>query len=320
MSKKINRREFLAGVAATGAGLIAGSSGLLLGGCSQAKSASAAGRGGAKIRSTSIDPSILAVAENGTPAENVRHAIAALGGISAFVKKGDRVAIKANLGWARTPAQAANTNPDLLQAVVKMCFDAGASDVAVVEHTCDRPSQFCFDLSGAKKALEGTKARLIAGDNPALYREIAIPKGKSLAKDMVMSDVLDADVFINIPIAKVHSASLLTLGMKNMMGVIWDRGTWHGSDLNQCIADFMTAVKPTLTILDANRILLTNGPKGPGETKDLKKVIAGIDPVAIDSYGATLFDKKGSEIPSVVKAHELGLGEMDLSKMKIKKA
>ncbi len=309
MTDKLNRREFLAGVAAGGAALI-------LGGCAGNRAASSS-NGQPKLRAKAGGPSILAVAEKGTPEENTRAAVKALGGMEGFVKKGDKVAIKANIGWLRTPLQAANTNPDVVRAVVQMCQEAGAKEIVLVEHTCDKPAQQCFDLSGIKAALEGTGVRIISGDNEGLYRTIEIPKGKVLSSDKVFSDVLDADVLINIPIAKVHSAALVTLGMKNLMGINWNRQAWHqSSDFHQCIADFSSAVRPALTILDANRILLTNGPKGPGQTRDPKIVAASADPVALDSFGATLFGKKGTDVPYIVKAHELGLGEIDLAKVK----
>ena len=143
---------------------------------------------------------------------------------------------------------------------------------------------------------------------------LTVPDAQILSDELVIKDVLDADVLINVPIGKCHSDTQVSLGMKNLMGVIWSRQPWHSSQsVHQCIAEFCRAMRPTLTILDANRILLTNGPQGPGETKDVGQVIAGTDPVAVDAYGATHFGLKPQDIDHIRLAHEYGLGEMDLS-------
>jgi uncharacterized protein (DUF362 family) len=150
-----------------------------------------------------------------------------------------------------------------------------------------------------------------------LYRPVPVLRGRLLENVEIIGELLDADVFINIPIAKHHSATELTLGLKNLMGINWNRGYFHQMGLHQAIADLSTVVKPDLIIMDANRILLTNGPGGPGETRDDLTVIAGTDPLAVDAYTATLFNREAMEIGHMRYAYEQGVGEIDLKKLNI---
>lgn len=261
-------------------------------------------------------PPMVVVARGGDIGLRLKRALQKLGGIEKFVPPGGRVIVKPNIGWARTPEQAANTNPKLVFALVWMCLEAGAKEVNVFEHSCDNFA-VCFDLSGIREAVEGAGGRIYSADNYRMYARISVPRGKILKHADVVREVMKADCLINVPIAKVHNAVILTLGMKNLMGIIYDRGYWHRSGLDQCIADFLTVVRPHLTIVDAERILLTGGPKGPGRTRDLHKLIVAEDPVAADSYTTTLFGKKPEEIPYIRMAFEHGLGEMDPRRMKI---
>ena len=160
---------------------------------------------------------------------------------------------------------------------------------------------------------------MISTDKKFMYKRISIPKGKVLKADDCAAEIVNADCFINVPIAKVHGGAMITAGMKNMMGTNWDRQAWHQLDLEQCIADYSSAVKPDLIILDAIRIMLTRGPKGPGDTKDVGQVIAGTDPVAIDAYAATLLGKKPQEIGHIKRAAALGIGQIDLKKVSMRR-
>lgn len=260
----------------------------------------------------------LAIASKGSPELMVKKAIDGLGGIGKFVKKGNSVVIKPNLAWARTPAQAANTNPKLLTALIKLCQQAGAKRITVLDHTCDNANA-AFDINGARDVCSATNVRLISADKKFMYKRINIPKGKILKSADCAKDIMDADVFINVPIAKVHGATTITASMKNMMGTNWDRQAWHQADLERCIADYSTVVKPDLIILDAVRIMLTRGPKGPGDTKDVGQIIAGTDPVAIDAYAATLLGKKPQDIGHIKYAAALGIGQMDLKKVTMRR-
>jgi uncharacterized protein (DUF362 family) len=199
-----------------------------------------------------------------------------------------------------------------------MCKEAGAGRILVIDHIIDKPAEMVLGLSGIMAACKSAGAEVMAAQNESNFRAIEIPKGKAIKSDTCIKEIQNADVFINVPIAKVHAMTRLTLGLKNLMGCIWDRQGWHQNSLHQCIADYVTAVRPDLTILDANRIMVSGGPKGPGRTKDVGKVIAGVDPVAVDAYGATLFGLKPQAVKHIKLAYEHGVGEIDLAKVKIK--
>jgi len=267
----------------------------------------------------------LIIAKNGTPAQLLQSAITPLGGMGRFVKKEQRVVIKANIAWARTPEQACTNNPDLLSALIKMCYDAGAKRVAIWDHTCDN-YQFAFARSGLKETAQKAGADIFSGHGHNVYKRVDVPKGKKLKTVEVLRDVLEADVFINFPIPKHHFATELTLGLKNLIGIVWDMEQLHKIDLHQCVADINTIRKPDLVVVDAIRILTTNGPKGPGKTEDIGEVIASTDIVAVDTYCATFFKHprtgkpfKPEEIKFVKNAYDLGLGQIDLSKVRVKR-
>jgi uncharacterized protein (DUF362 family) len=267
----------------------------------------------------------LIIAKNGSPSQLLEAAMAPLGGMGRFVKKGQRVVIKANIAWARTPEQACTNNPELLSALIKMCYEAGANRVAVWDHTCDN-YQFTFSRSGLKETAQKAGADIFSGHGRNVYKEVEVPKGKKLKTAEVLKDVLESDVFINFPLPKHHFATELTLGLKNLIGIVWDMEQLHKIDLHQCIADINTLRRPDLVVMDAIRILTTNGPKGPGKTEDIGEVIASTDIVAADAYAATFFKHpktgkpfKPAEIKFVKNAYELGLGEIDLSRIRVKK-
>ena len=305
MSDNLSRRDFLKKSAIATGTVLTVASGINIMSAEKAEAAPA--------------QSVLAIGSKGSIAQRLEKALSLLGGIGKFVKKGNSVVIKPNFAWERTPEQAANTNPELITALINMCRNAGASRVTVAEYPCDKDVAKVFQLCGANKAVRDAKGRLVCADKATNYREINIPKGSVLKKEDCIKEILDADVFINVPIAKVHGAAEVTASMKNLMGATFNRRGWHGKDLHQCIADYSTAVKPNLIILDAIRVLLTNGPKGPGQTKDIGEVIAGTDPVAIDSYAVKLLDKDLKDVKYIGIAEKLGLGTSDLSKVKILK-
>jgi uncharacterized protein (DUF362 family) len=197
--------------------------------------------------------------------------------------------------------------------------------VAVWDHTCDN-YQFAFSRSGLKETAQRAGADIFSGHGHNVYKQMEVPKGKKLKTVEVLKDVLETDVFINFPLPKHHFATELTLGLKNLMGIVWDMEQFHKIDLHQCIADINTIRKPDLVVVDAIRILTTNGPKGPGKTEDIGEVIASTDIVAVDAYCATFFKHprtgkpfKAEEIRFVKNAFELGLGQIDLSKVRVKK-
>lgn len=267
----------------------------------------------------------VVVASQGTPAQLLQAAMAPLGGMGRFVKKGQRVVIKANFAWARTPEQACTNNPELMAALIKMIYDAGAKKVAVWDHTCDN-YQFCLIRSGLKKTAQNAGAEIFSGHGMNVYQDVKLPNGKKLKTARFIKDALEADVLINFPLPKQHFATEVTLGLKNMMGLTWDMESLHKIDLHQCIADISTIRKPDLVVVDAIRILTTNGPKGPGKTEDPVQVIAATDVVAADAYAVSLFKNPRTgkpylptEIAFIKNAHNLNLGEIDLSKVRLKK-
>jgi uncharacterized protein (DUF362 family) len=260
----------------------------------------------------------LVVAHGASPEQIVKVAIGAMGGIKKFISRGDIVVIKPNIGWDRTPEQAGNTNPEVVAVVVKLCFEAGAKKVKVFDRPVNDPRR-CYVQSGIAPAASALGAEVDYVDERK-FKDMAI-NGAALKSWPLYSDVLDADKVINIPIAKHHSLAKLTMSMKNWMGVMGGSRRQIHQKLDESLVDLSMKIKPTLTILDAVRILTANGPQG-GSLADVKKldtVIVGIDPVAIDSYGATLFGMKGSDLGYVRIGDKLGLGKMNLSNLKIKK-
>jgi uncharacterized protein (DUF362 family) len=260
----------------------------------------------------------LVVTRGGEPEQLVRKAIQALGGMGVFVKSGDIVIIKPNICVAgRSPEYAATTNPWVIGALVKLCMESGAAKVSVMDTPFNGTAEEAYTTSGIREQVEaaGGEMAYMPGFK---YVSVDIPLGKSLRKTAINDDVLKANVLINVPIAKDHGSTRLTLGMKNLMGVIKNRQALH-SNLGQNIADLASRLRPALTVIDAVRILTANGPTG-GSLKDVKKLdtlIASPDIVAADSYATTLFGLQPSDIEYIVAGAALGLGRNDLSSLKI---
>jgi uncharacterized protein (DUF362 family) len=263
------------------------------------------------------------VVATGKPYESlVRRAIETAGGMSGFVKTGDIVVIKPNIGWDRSPDQAANTHPLVVKTLAELALEAGASKVNIFDRTCNEKRR-CYVNSGieeAIKSLGNRRVRLEHIDNRK-FIALDIKNGQSLKRWEIYQDALDADCYINVPVAKNHGLSGLTLGLKNSMGVIGgNRGSLH-FDLGQKLADLATVLRPTLTVIDATRMLMRNGPQG-GRVSDVKvadTLIVTEDMVAADAYAATLFGMRPEDIDSTVAAARMGLGVMDLNKMRIAK-
>jgi uncharacterized protein (DUF362 family) len=262
---------------------------------------------------------VVARGAKADPKELVRHAVAGLGGIERFVKKGANVIIKPNICHAYYgPEYASTTNPDVVAAVVQLCLAAGAKQVRVMDFPFGGTPQDGYEKSGIAAAVKAAGG-LMEIMSRMRYRDVEIPQGKALKKWQVYGDILDADVVINVPIAKTHNSATLTLGMKNLMGVVSDRPGMHSRGLHQSIADLNTVVKPQLTIVDAVRILIANGPTG-GSLDDVRRmdtVIASTDVVAADSYATTLFGMKPMDIGHINIGAEMGVGKMDLKAIKV---
>ncbi|MFB0546612.1 MAG: DUF362 domain-containing protein [Anaerolineae bacterium] len=317
--REITRREFMSklaslGLTTLGAGTLLTAPTCAPGGLAPAESAPAK----AAVLPSEPGQAYLAVARGPDPAEITRRAIAALGGIEHFVKEGDEVIVKPNICVAyHTYEYAATTNPQVVGTLVALCLEAGAKRVRVMDFPFGGTAEEAYKRSGIEEAV------IAAGGQMELmsrmkYAAFDIPEGRDIKKWDIYRDVLEADVFIDVPIAKHHGSTRLTLGMKNLMGVILERSKFH-RNLGQRIADLTSLVRPTLTVVDAVRILMDHGPTG-GSLDDVKKtdtVIASSDIVAADAYAATLFGMKGSDIAYIKAASEMGLGQMDLSGLKI---
>jgi len=263
-------------------------------------------------------PLDMAAVRGGEPDIMFDRAIAAFGGIGQFVKKDDKVLVKPNIGWDVGPERGANTNPQLVGRIITHCLQAGAKEVAVFDHTCD-PWRLAYKNSGIERAVKDAGGKIVSGDSEGYYRKVAVPGGERLRETQVHELYLGANAVINVPVLKHHGSSQLSIGMKNLMGTVWDRGFWHRNDLHQCIADFMTFQPPCLTVVDAYRVLKQNGPRGVSDDDAvlMKSLIVARDFVAADAAAARLFGVDPASIPHIQIAAAMGLGKMDLTGLNI---
>jgi len=249
----------------------------------------------------------LAMAHGPDAAKNVRRALEAMGGMGAFVKNGDKVVIKPNVGWNRVPEQAANTNPDVVEEVIRQVKAAGASKVWVSDSPVNTAER-CFERSGIKKATGDANGTLVMPDGNA-FREVKV-EGQVLKAADVLWPIVEADKVINLPLPKHHGLTRATLSMKNWYGVLGGHRVRLHQDLHRSIVDLAMMVKPTLTILDATRVLMANGPTG-GSLADVKRldmIAVSVDPVAIDALGAELLGLAPEDVGYIVEAEKAGLG------------
>lgn len=269
-------------------------------------------------------PDMVAVM-GGEPEVMLDKALEALGGIGKYVKKGQKVVIKPNIGWDRTPELAGNTNPKLVKALVQKCLAAGAEKVTVFDHTCDN-WQKCYATSGIAEAVKEAGGIIMPANDEKYFKEVAIPNGVNLKQAKIHEALIEADVWFNVPILKNHGGAKMTCCMKNYMGIVWDRRYFHQNDLQQCIADICTwQKKPVLNIVDAYRIMHQNGPQGKSaaDVAVLKSLIASPNIVAIDTAALRLFNQvKKLDMAAVAhigKGEANKLGSTDLSKVNIKR-
>jgi len=265
------------------------------------------------------DGSFDLVAVKGTdPAAMFDEGINSLGGMAEFVKPGQTVVVKPNIGWDAVPERAANTNPELIGRIIKRCYEAGAKSVSVFDNTCDEWKK-CYVNSGIEKEVKNAGGSIIPANSESYYKNVQVPEGKSLTEAKVHELILESDVFINVPVLKSHSSAKLTIAMKNLMGVVWDRRYWHQNDLHQCIADYTTFRNPDLNIVDAYRVMKRNGPRGVSveDVVLLNSLLISRDIVAADAAAAKLFGLEPDDIPHIVIADKMGIGTMDLASLNI---
>ncbi len=252
----------------------------------------------------------LALCRNNDHAAALNSALDAIGGIKRFIKPGERVTIKPNIGWDRTPLQAANTNPILVGEMVRLCLSAGASEVIVTDVTCNDPRR-CYLRSGIKEeVIRAGGKMLLANDED--FVEVNLD-GKLLKKWPVLKHFIFTDKLINMPIVKQHSLSSCTLAMKNLYGILGGRRNQLHQQIDQSIVDLANFSKPTLTIIDATRVLLRSGPQG-GSLDDVatpNTVICSTDQVAADSRACEFLDLTGDKVTHIALANKAGLGNID---------
>jgi uncharacterized protein (DUF362 family) len=252
----------------------------------------------------------FAVAKGPDPSELVQKALELVGGMSSFVSKGDIVYVKPNISWDRVPEQAATTNPLVVEAVIEAVFEAGAKKVIVADNSCN-DARRSYKRSGIKDAAEKAGAKVLFMEKRKFVKTNI--GGEVIGEWDVYREAIEADKIINVPIAKHHGLSGVTLSMKNTMGLIGGKRDLLHQKMSESIVDLTAYFKPALNILDAVRVLKAHGPQG-GSAKDVEKmdiVAASVDPVMIDAFGITLFGKDPDEFPHIALGEKRGLGTRD---------
>jgi uncharacterized protein (DUF362 family) len=263
-------------------------------------------------------PYDMVAIKGGEAAEMFDKGIASLGGMKQFVKPNQTVVIKPNIGWDSAPERAANTNPELVARIVEHCKRAGAKSVLVFDNTCAEGVR-CYKMSGIEDAVKKAGGTMVSGRSEGYYQAVTLPNGKRLKSARVHELILESDVFINVPILKSHGGSTLSVAMKNMMGVVWDREYWHSNDLHQCIADFALYRKPDLNIVDAYRVMKRNGPRGVSvaDVALMKYQMIAKDIVAIDAASAKVFGIDPKQVKHIGLAEQLGAGTSNIDALKV---
>lgn len=298
---RLDRRAFLKGCTALGLGSLA---------AERALAAAPPSLAIARYRQPAAAPE--AIAEEAR--RLTRGAVEALGGMVRFVSKGDRVLVKPNIGWARRPEQAADTNPDVVAALVEMCYQAGAKKVIVTDNST-QVAERAFASSGIQAAAEKAGAEAYFVDQRK-FRKMAL-KGKVLSEWEIYTEAVEVDKLINVPIVKHHGLCRATLGMKNLMGVIGGPRNRLHQDLDRSLPDLAAFLKPALVVVDAVRVLTANGPTG-GNLADVQRkdtVAASVDQVAADAFAATLLGLRPQDVRHVAEAAARGLGKLDFESL-----
>lgn len=280
--------------------------------------------GASSMAATTGKDKLVAVM-GGEPVAMFKKMLAEVGGIGQFVKSGDKVVIKPNIGWAKAPEMAANTNPDLVGAMVKECKAAGASEVFVFDNTCNEWKS-CYELSGIKAAVEAAGGKMVPANTESYYSEVSLPMGVKMKSAKIHKVLQECDVWFNMPVLKNHGGAKMTVSMKNYMGIVWDRGYMHDNGLQQCIADLNTyAKKPALHIVDAYRIMTQNGPQGKSaeDVAVTKGLFASTDPVALDTAAVKFFNQVKTmdvaEVTHIALAEKHNLGTTNMANLDVRR-
>ncbi len=277
------------------------------------------GRWSSLLANESTEPPQAVWVSGGEPEELLRAALNAFGGMEQFVSKGDVVVVKPNMGWDRAPEFAANTNPDLVAAVVKACYEAGAAKVKVFDRTCNNPRR-CYLNSKIESYARKAGAR-VEPIREHKFVTVKLPDGEELKQWPIYREYLEADKVINIPIAKHHSLARVTLGLKNLMGVMGgNRGNIH-NHFSRKLIDIDRHILPTLTIIDAYRILLRNGPRG-GNLADVaqpKTLIMSPCTATADRLALELFHLSIDDVPHIQEAYRRGLNRYRFDRLNLKR-
>ncbi len=301
----MNRREFLKKSLV----LAVGTSALLL-----------PGKTGRALGAVVSGPADLAAVRGGEPEEMFDRGLAAMGGMKRFVSKGQTVVVKPNMAWDVRPELGANTNPALVESIVRRCIEAGASKVYVFDHTCDLWKR-SYITSGIEEAARRAGATVVPADQVRYYQKAPIAGARILKETLVHELVLQSDVFINVPVLKNHGGAGLTISMKNLMGIVWDRGEFHSRGLHQCIADLSLLRKPDLNVVDAYRVMTKSGPRGTSE-RDItirKAQVLSTDIVAADAAAAKIFGTEPNSVEYIRQGEALKAGTTDLNRLKVER-
>ncbi|HEY6956726.1 MAG TPA: DUF362 domain-containing protein [Flavisolibacter sp.] len=280
---------------------------------------------GLEIMAQNVKGYDLVAVLGGDPVTMFRKAIAEMGGMGKFVKKGQKVCVKPNIGWDRTPELAANTNPELVGEIVKQCLLAGAKEVVVFDHTCDEWRN-CYRNSGIESAVNRAGGKIVPANEESYYREVDLPNGVKMKSTKIHEAILDSDVWINVPVLKMHGGAKMSISLKNLMGIVWDRRYFHSHNLQQCIADCNTlSKKPVLNVVDAFRVIRSNGPQGRTEADVAltKGLFISPDSVAIDTAAIKFYNQISEmdleNVEHVGKAEALKIGTTKIESLNVKR-
>lgn len=267
---------------------------------------------------TPIQTYDMAAIKGGEPDKMFDEAIKSFGGMKAFVKKNQKVVLKPNASWDVPPERGANTHPKLVARVVEHCLNAGAKEVYVFDNTCDDWRR-SYANSGIEKAVKDAGGKMVPGNSESYYQTKEIKGGKKLKEAKFHELILDSDVFINMPVLKNHASTGISIALKNLMGIVWDRRFWHRVDLHQCIADCATLIKPHLNIIDGYYVMKKNGPRGVSvsDVVTMKSQIIATDMVAADTSGARLYGTDPDKVAYIKIADAMGVGKKNLSSLNI---